>query len=82
MSGEKDADDLDVVQVLEWLVASGYCPNLIYDDNGFWAVSSFGMQNIRADGEDLEFTEMIEGRFFKPSIREAIKYYVEQLYEL
>jgi hypothetical protein len=40
------------------------------------------MQNIRADGEDLEFTEMIEGRFFKPSIREAIKYYVEQLYEL
>jgi hypothetical protein len=79
MSSEKDSDDLNVVQVLEWLVASGFCPNLIYDDSGFWAVSSFGMQNVRKDGEDLEVTEIIEGRFFKPTIREAIKYFVEHL---
>lgn len=79
MSSKNDSDDLDVVQVLEWLVASGYCPTLIYDDNGFWAVSSFGMHNIRSDGGDFEFTEIIDGRFFKPTIREAIKYFVEHL---
>ena len=33
-------------EVVEKLVNDGYCPGLIYDDNGHWALSLEGTQNV------------------------------------
>ena len=33
-------------QVVEWLVDKGYCPGLLYDDNGHWALALEGMQDV------------------------------------
>lgn len=65
--------------ILENLTQIGLCPNLIFDDNGYWGISSNGIQGIRGKDEDLEVIDFVEARFFKPTIREAVKYYVEQL---
>jgi len=51
----------------------GYCPNLLNDDNGYWAVTFDGMQNIRqTDDEDYTGSFYIEAKYWKETIREAL----------
>jgi len=61
---------------LEWLVfmtEKGYCPNLIYDDNGHWAISmcSYGyfdkevQSDITVCIEPFEWSNTIEEAFEK-----------------
>ena len=54
--------ELDAWEVLEKLVDDGYCPGLIYDDNGHWALSLEGTQNIPIGPEpqDIATTFFIE----------------------
>ena len=33
-------------EVVEHMVGNGYCPALIYDDNGHWAMVTDGTQNV------------------------------------
>ena len=37
--------DINCEQALESLSEIGYCPNLLNDDNGHWAVKFDGFQN-------------------------------------
>ena len=61
---------------LDWLqkkVETGACPGLINDDNGHWAVSFDGIQNVPdTDPCDIQTTFFVFARDWKDSIREAI----------
>ena len=39
-------DDAPAWEVVDKLLDEGYCPALLYDDNGHWALSLEGMQNV------------------------------------
>lgn len=55
--------------------------NLVNDDAGRWAVSDSGMQPVPPDGgfKDLvDITCLVDPEYWKPTIREAIDFYVSQ----
>lgn len=57
----------------------GFAPSLVFDDNGHWAISDEGYQNVPMgdEPEDISLTIFIEAKAWKPTIREAIEYYIE-----
>ena len=65
---------------LDWLEdRQGY--GLISDDFGRWAISSSGMQNIPDNADVPSYiatTFFIEAADWKPSIREAIDYFIKK----
>lgn len=71
---------------LDWLEAqthAGMAPAIVYDDDGHWAVSfSGGSPCPRGDGdgydEDVELGTFVEVHEWRPTIREAIDYAIEQ----
>lgn len=65
---------------LDWLEENGHGLAIINDDNGRWAVSWDGIQNVGEDDEpyDLLTSHFVEkGRFFD-TIREAIDKTIEE----
>lgn len=64
--------------IMEELSKLGQCPNLLYDDNGNWAVTDEGFQNIAHGDEpiDIETHFFIKAELWKPTPREALKYYL------
>ncbi len=69
-------DDLSVDFILETLIHLGWAPCVIYDDEGNWAVDGGGVSNVRmTDEEEFQFSTVIEGKQFKPTIKEALKLY-------
>jgi hypothetical protein len=82
--------DTELLDALEALVDRGDCPGiirqgvrvpgLVNDDNGNWAVSASGMQNVVCGDEpsDVETTFFIEAKDWKPTLREAINYYLDE----
>jgi hypothetical protein len=69
-------------ELLDWFEDKGaiVCAALINDDNGHWAVSTTGMQNvIVGDGlGDVQTTFFIEAADWKRSVREAILAFKDQ----
>lgn len=67
--------------VLETLTKLGQSPNLIYDDNGKFAVSSEGMQPVVTNDEQLvgQVYIMTEKDQWFPTIREALWHYITAL---
>lgn len=65
---------LDFDFIMEQLSHLGWCPNLLYDDNGHWAVSSDGYQNVVYGDkpEDVETHFYIEAEDWKNSPKEAL----------
>lgn len=61
-------------RAFEYLSKIGYCPNLLNDDNGHWAVIFDGFQNVPIgdDKEDICTTCFIEAKKWKDSIYEAL----------
>ena len=68
-----DTELLDGLEKLDgcWLISS---------DNGHWAVSSSGIQNLPPDNNPFDFsgTAFVETKDWKPSIREAIAYAIKE----
>lgn len=64
--------------IMDELANLGQAPNLLYDDNGNWAVTSQGFQNVVYGDEpqDVETHFFVEAKFWKPTPREALKYYL------
>lgn len=71
-------DSLPFEFIMEELSKLGQAPNLLYDDNGNWAVTSTGYQNVvyGDEPEDVETHFFIEAKFWKPTPREALNYYL------
>lgn len=66
--------ELEVDFILEQLSNIGCCPNLLYDDNGHWAISSEGYQNvvIGDDPQDVNTHFFVKAENWKNSPREAL----------
>jgi hypothetical protein len=70
--------DKELLDGLEALVNRGDCPGIINDDNGHWAVSGSGVQNVPMgdDPVDIGTEFFVEAKDWKPTIREAIEAYL------
>lgn len=71
---------LDCTTALETLSSSGYCPCLFNDDNGHWAVSFDGYQEVPVGkkAQDVMTSSIIREKFWKKSIREALIYALKE----
>lgn len=69
---------LPVEFILETLTHLGSAPNLLYDDNGHFAVTCDGYQSVSSDSEaiDSSIGVHIESTQWKNSIRDAIVYFL------
>jgi hypothetical protein len=73
-----DFKTLEFEFIIEQLSHLGHCPNLINDDNGHWAISSNGVQNVVTGDkpDDVENHFFIEAEEWKDTPREALWYYL------
>jgi len=71
---------LNCEQVLIKLSEHGGCPALLNDDNGHWAVSFEGFQNVAIEGypTDITTTFFIKANDWKDTIREALIWALEK----
>jgi len=76
--------DTELLDGLEALVKNGDCPGIINDDNGHWAVSGEGVQNVVCgpETEDVHTTFFVEAKDWKDTIREAINAYLDDAQEI
>lgn len=66
--------------IMEELSKLGQAPNLLYDDNGNWAVTSEGFQNVVSgdEPEDVETHFFLEANNWKSTPREALLHYLNE----
>ena len=74
----KKFKDYEVDFILETLTMFGYAPNVIYDDNGLFAVSSDGYQPVVTGRKKIQgsMTVFVERNQWKKTIRLALKHYL------
>lgn len=68
-------------QLLDWLDHMKHMGiGLISDDNGHWAVSGCGMQNVPFGNSpcDIETSFVVEAHEWKDTVREAINAYITE----
>ena len=66
-------------QAMERLSEIGYCPDLLNDDNGHWAISFEGYQTVALsdDPQDINTEHYILACQWKTTIKEALIYALE-----
>jgi len=70
---------LSVDFIIEQLTKLGGSPSLLYDDRGMFAIVSEGFQNVPEEGgNDMYFNFYVTADNWKPTIREAINYYLDK----
>jgi len=75
---KKHMEILPVEFIMEELSKLGFAPNLLYDDNGWWAITGDGMQTLVTDSpQDIETSFFVEASNWKPTIKEALKHYLK-----
>jgi hypothetical protein len=64
--------------IMEELSKLGWCPNLLNDDNGHWAISCKGIQNVvfGDEPEDVHTTVFVEAKYWKKTPKEALLFYL------
>lgn len=74
------ATDTERIDWLEQHAREGGCPALLNDDNGHWAVSGDGTQNLPSGDqpEDIWTSFVVEAGKWYPSIREAIDAFIAE----
>ena len=83
---KKHRDTLSTELILETIAGLGGAPSLIYDDNGHWTIGGDGTQNLPTFEDGWETKETVfQGEWFvepghwKPTIREALYQYLDEL---
>jgi hypothetical protein len=77
----KYRNDLPFEFIFEELTKLGHAPNLLYNDNGKFAITGNGFQSV-VTGDEVEDVEMqffIEKDYWKKTIREALNHYLDSL---
>jgi len=71
-------DELDPDFVLDSVTHLGCWPQLIYDDDGHWAVSEEGISNVIDTTKETyqQTTTVSDNKSWKDNIRDAVKYYI------
>lgn len=66
--------EISIEEALENLSEIGYCPNLLNDDNGHWAVVFDGFQSMPIGDapDDVALTCFVEAKDWKDSIYDAL----------
>lgn len=72
----------DLAKGLNYIADNGYWPQVIYDDNGYWAIQDEGGSNIRGDNDLYTLTIVVPPESFKPTLKEAWSEYMRKLVEL
>jgi len=77
----KNFKNYEVDFILETLTMFGQAPNVIYDDNGNFAVSASGYQPVVAGSQKIEgmVSVFVEKKQWKKTIRLALKHYLNSL---
>ena len=77
---KKNPTKYEVDFIIETFTRFGASPNIIYDDNGLFAIVEEGVQSVVYGNQRLEgaFTLIVEKKQWKKSIREALKYYISK----
>jgi len=63
--------------IFEELTKLGHSPNLLYDDNGHFAMVSDGYQSISEEIADTEMAFLVTKRYWKNSVKEALDFYLD-----
>jgi len=73
-------DQLPIDFIMEQLANLGQCPNLLNDDNGHWAVTCDGYQNVVFGDEpaDVETSFFVVAKDWKNTPREALLTYLNE----
>ena len=75
----KDYTDTELLNILEERGKQGWCPCLLNDDAGHWAVVMDGMQNVPIDAPcDIQTTFWVEAHQWKETIREALLTFISE----
>jgi hypothetical protein len=71
-------DKFEVDFILETLIRFGKSPNVIYDDNGLFAVTGCGFQPVVTGKQKIEgaITVFVEKKQWKKTVREALRHYM------
>lgn len=74
-------DDLNFEFIVHHLSRLGMSVNLLYDDNGNWAIGSDGFQNISPDSEptDTDMYFYIPKKSWQSSPSKALKYFLDDI---
>ena len=66
--------------IMEQLSHLGWCPNLLNDDNGHWAIATDGFQNVvfGDEPEDVETSFFVETKYWKKTPKEALLTYLNE----
>jgi hypothetical protein len=71
--------DTELLDYLEEKSKLGWCPCLLNDDAGHWAVVEDGMQNVPLDPlYDIETTFWVEKHQWKNTVREALEAFAQE----
>ena len=73
-------NDLPFEFIMEQLSYIGWCPNLLNDDNGHWALATDGFQNVVVgdEPEDVDTSFFVEAKYWKDTSREALNFYLNE----
>lgn len=69
---------LDIDFVIEELTKLGWAPCIVYDDNGHFAISGDGYQNISEEVKDSSIVTFVKKEYWKNNIREALVFFLSQ----
>lgn len=71
--------DKELLDGLEWLVEHGDCPGIINDDDGHWAVSGTGTQDVVFEygPQSIHTSFFVKKEEWRDTIREAIEAYLD-----
>jgi len=64
--------------IMEELTMLGQAPNLLYDDNGHFALSGSCFQSISEEIDDVEMFLLVPKNNWKNTIREALNVYLDE----
>lgn len=72
--------ELDVDCIIESLAHIGNSPNILYDDNGHFAICDEGFQTVAYGDEpiDIETSFFVPKEYWAPTIRGALNSYLER----
>jgi hypothetical protein len=71
---------LNFEKTMELLSKKGFSPSLVHDDNGHWAISGDGIQNIPTENktQDVSLTVFVELKKWKKTIKKAMLHYLNE----
>ena len=74
---KKEFNNLPFEFIFEELTKLGHSPNLVYDDNGNFAITGDGYQKLSSTyPEDITILNFVEKNQWKKTVREALSHYL------